>query len=532
MIKKLLKSKIELLLIVTLIILRLPAIGNDEFNTDVWKWKARSYDFSTGVFTLDFEKTIQKYHPGVTLMWIGTAGIKVYNLYYDLLLHTSPLDNEINTVFELHFVQKLILIFVISLASIFSFYALKKLTNPTFAIFAFLFMSFEPFYFTLTRIMHLEGLMTTFMFASFLWYLFYLKEPNKRIRVIISALFGAAAVLTKTTALFIIPFIGLIILIEKRDFKLVAKNFGVWLMLFVAFFFLIWPAMWTHPVEAVESLYKGIAIVGIEQEHIQLYFGKLVDNPGIFYYPVVAFYRGSILTLIGLIGLIFTYKKISDTTIKKIIMYGLLFSLFYIIEITIPSKKLDRYIVPVLSGLVLSASGFYYYLYSASKNKLLLLFIVVLQLAQVLILHPNYLAYYNPLTGGFKNGMFVIEPKWTFGQREIENFFVNEVKKEGFEAHKQGETLDSLLNAPEIKNKLVVALPEKYYTQLWPFIHRSGAWASILDISAHSMNSNYVMYPVWDDQSKSEDRFEMEYKDSIYLGGVAIYNVYQKDQNY
>ena len=104
MIKKL---KYEILIIFLFIIIHLPSLGHDSFNTDVWKWKARIYDFGSGVFTFDFAKTIQKYHPGVTLMWAGTAAVKVYNFYYDVVYQMPPPDNSVQTVFELNFVQKL-----------------------------------------------------------------------------------------------------------------------------------------------------------------------------------------------------------------------------------------------------------------------------------------------------------------------------------------------------------------------------------------------------------------------------------------
>src|SRR3989304_9797805 len=101
MMLKLLKNyKIEIIFVLLFILSRFPDLGYDVFNTDVWKWKARSYDFGTGVFTWDLEKTIQKYHPGVTLMWLGTAAIKVYNFYSE----RNPAARRIGMIFQLYFV--------------------------------------------------------------------------------------------------------------------------------------------------------------------------------------------------------------------------------------------------------------------------------------------------------------------------------------------------------------------------------------------------------------------------------------------
>ena len=54
------RIKYEILVFILFVVSRLPDLGYDTFNTDVWKWKARIFDFGTGIFTLDFAKTIQK----------------------------------------------------------------------------------------------------------------------------------------------------------------------------------------------------------------------------------------------------------------------------------------------------------------------------------------------------------------------------------------------------------------------------------------------------------------------------------------
>ena len=82
--------KYEIIVLILFVLSRVPQLGYDIFNTDAWKWKARIYDFGSGVFGLDLALTIQKYHPGVTLMWLGTIGVKVYNAYYDIFLGHPP----------------------------------------------------------------------------------------------------------------------------------------------------------------------------------------------------------------------------------------------------------------------------------------------------------------------------------------------------------------------------------------------------------------------------------------------------------
>ncbi|MCA9302422.1 hypothetical protein KDA10_03640, partial [candidate division WWE3 bacterium] len=98
----------EMFAFLLFVLTRLNNLGYDMFNTDVWKWKSRIYDFGEGIFTLSFEKTLQRYHPGVTLMWLGALGVKLQSFYYKVVLGFSPPDNDIQTVFILHFFQKIV----------------------------------------------------------------------------------------------------------------------------------------------------------------------------------------------------------------------------------------------------------------------------------------------------------------------------------------------------------------------------------------------------------------------------------------
>ena len=97
--KHFLDAKYELLVFVFFVLSRFPCLGHDIFNTDVWKWKSRIFDFGSGVFTMNFEQTLQRYHPGVTLMWLGTIAVKINSFYYKVILGTTPPDNNISTQF-------------------------------------------------------------------------------------------------------------------------------------------------------------------------------------------------------------------------------------------------------------------------------------------------------------------------------------------------------------------------------------------------------------------------------------------------
>ncbi|MBU1130230.1 glycosyltransferase family 39 protein [Patescibacteria group bacterium] len=484
------------------VLLRLPSLGHDLFNTDVWKWKARTYDFGTGVFTLDFEKTIQKYHPGVTLMWTGVAGVKIFNLY-----NKVP-EANVAFIFGLHSVQKILVVLIIGITMSSIFYVLKKLFGKKYALLTTFLICVEPFYVALTRVFHLEGLMTTFMIASLVWFYLSLQRGKGFIQ---SAIFASLSVLTKTSALILLPFFGIIFFLRKEF-----RKGAIWFCIFILGFVFLWPAMYTHSLLALETLYRGIFTIGIERSHIQLFLGKWVEDPGITFYPIVFLLRSSIYLLVGLVG--YPFLKNKDKQKTGFIKYMFSFGLLYFISMNIPAKKLDRYLLPtMISWLFVVAAFFEGYL-----DKLKTAVFVGIAIFILIYLHPNYLSYY---TVGLRNGIHMIEPKWMFGQREIQDYF----KASDFERFKDGETFDQYINNDELENKLTIGFKEKYYTQVWPFINEIGGRATIKDITAQAKQTNVFVYPVWDDDSFSEDRFKIKFIGNIKLRGVPIYNVYQRD---
>jgi hypothetical protein len=542
------KLKYEILIILFFVLSRLPTLGHDNFTTDTWKWKSRSYDFGSGVFGLDFQKTLQKYHPGVTLMWTGATGIKIYNVSYSLLNGTDPPDNNISTVFELDFVQKLLMVLVISVGLAFVFYPIKNIFGLTSAFLAVIAISFEPYYIALTRVFHLEGLLSIFMLVSVVWLYWFIDDGGHK-KLLVSAVFGGLAVLTKTTALFLIPFTILMLTVASLTKEGVAEGvvevlscrlrlllslkniftrFFLWAVAFSIIVFSLWPALWVDPQGVYKAIYKGVAVVGIEREHIQYYFGKLVEDPGPAFYPVVFLYKSSPWLLIGIVGLVFIAGRISAKK-KQFVLFLLIYSLLYLLMLSVPTKKLDRYIVPPLVSFAVISSFFYIWLWERVKinpvYKFLIMFTPVF--VSAVYVHPDYLSYYNPLTGGLKNGIRALEPKWLIGERETLNYFKNIQEIRKFQKS-DNTSLEGLIKEKKVNNILVVGFQEKYYTQIWPFFREIGAWAVIEDITAQSQYAGYFVYPVWNDTSNKEDRFELQYDGSIYIRGIEVYKVYRR----
>ena len=548
------KYRYEILFFVIFCLARAPYLGAEMFNTDTWKWKARIYDFGSGVFNLDFDKTLQKYHPGVTLMWIGTVAVKFEGLYCSVIPCPDETVDTVGAVFALHFFQKFFIVLAIGLTLALAFYPLRKLFGKKYAFITMFLLSFEPFFYALTRVIHLEALMTSFMLASFVWLFYTLETAREEQRsvklsgLILSAVLAGLSILTKSTAIFMLPFSLLsIVVYQHGSLRRVIKTSAIWLAPVLLTYFILWPSMWVHPLNTLDYVFiRGIKETGLEGEHTQIYFGKYTENPGLFYYFVVMAFKFSPFLVTGIVFFAFLVKRIvphfGADKAKRFILLGFIFTVGYLLEIIIPTKKLDRYILPALASISLLAGFFYTWainkfcallktgpgfapIFQMARKLVAITAFVGLFAYQSLALTPDYFSYYNPMFGGLAKGIYTLEPKWIIGQHQVTQYFADLIKTNRLELFTQGQSFD---NQKALSHKLTVAFPEKYYTQIWPFIRKIGGWATIEDLSPNARRTTYFVYPIWDDYSNQETRFTLIYLDSIYLRGVKMYNVYQR----
>lgn len=508
-----------LILVLFFILIRLPYLGFSNFNTDSFKWKQRIYDFGTGVFTFDFQKTNQKYHPGVTLLWIGTAAVKTHTLMYDYIYQSPLNDNSSDLIFSLNFYQ---IFFVVIFCSILLgvFYRfLIKIYDPIKSFAICLIFSIEPFFMGLTTTLHLDGILTLLILNSLITFYLFLTTKIKKYLVFSSIFFGLA-LLTKTTALLFLPIMFIIYIYQSyKDTKKLFYDLGLYFLIVCFTYFLIWPAMWVAPIDTLTYVVKGI-VVGTD-DHSQIYFGNLVSDPGPFYYLLVLLIKTPIYIFPTV--LLALYRQL-NTTYRKYTFetFILICSLLYIVEISIPSKKLDRYILPLTVLLSIFTISF---LYNKFKERIIYLFLF--NVFFVMYLNFDFFSYYNPLIGGLSKNAFLVEPKWAFGQKELTIFFSNEISKNNLELFPANEA--DVNRVRENNNRLIVAMPEKYFTQLNPYLRYIDSFAVINEIKSDAKRASYFIFPVWEDTSSEfKERYSLQYYDTIKVRGEDVYLVYKK----
>jgi hypothetical protein len=270
-------------------------------------------------------------------------------------------------------------------------------------------------------------------------------------------------------------------------------------------------------------VYKGVT-VGTD-DHTQIFLGQQLADPGPWYYVIVFLFKSSIFLFPALIFAVFMiYKgyKSSSLNIKSLgfELYLILLTFTYFIEISIPSKKLDRYILTSVLFLTLIVSSILW-----EKYKSLVISFVFINILTAIYINYDYFSYYNPLFGGLERGIRNFEPKWAFGQKEIQEYFLREIDSFSYDVFETGENIDKIqIN----NNKLIVALPEKYYTQLFPYFRQIGGWAVINELKPEAAKAKYFIFPVWENlATEFESRYNLVKIDSIRVRNTEVFYVYR-----
>ncbi|MCD6508085.1 glycosyltransferase family 39 protein [Candidatus Poribacteria bacterium] len=159
----------------------------------------------------------------------------------------------------------------------------------------------------------------------------------------------------------------------------------------------------------------------------QIFLGKVVYDPGLLYYPVmITIYSTPVVLFLAAVGfpLVWWAKRYRGKELNfRIYLCSAVFIPIYIISISLAAKKLSRYALPSAPVLDIMATislwvivdetirfikaGVLSYKYKMGGLKIVgltislmaLLGLIVCQFLTVVMLHPYYSSYYNPLWG-------------------------------------------------------------------------------------------------------------------------------------
>lgn len=312
-------------------------LNSDIVNPDGVNWHYRSQQFVVALKTKNFGNTFQHYHPGVTLMWVTGIPIELYKQVTGQNVYTEDNFSQFDLVAKgsLVFVQLVLTLYILSLLAGFIGFYRGLLVTVLF--------TFEPFFIGNSRLYHLDVLLALLSFISLL--LMYKGLKFKAIKfVVLASFFIAMAVLTKSIGLGLLGFAGCFALFLAIKNKSVGyfKYAFVLSALSISVIFLFFPALWVDPVKYLTFIFSEINRVGFVNGHNQIIFGEYTEDAGIYFYFLVLALKFSPLILAGVIAFLFAKNK---SKFSELNVFLIVFYVAYFIVMTIPSKKLDRYMV-------------------------------------------------------------------------------------------------------------------------------------------------------------------------------------------
>jgi len=411
---------------------------------DEAKWVMRSGNFYYALATGNFAQTYQREHPGVTIMWAGTAAYLFKfpdyvrfgprNFTRPQLLQNYLRDHQQEPL-EILALARGFMVLACGASLLLVWLCMVSLVGLLPATLGFLLVSFDPFYTGLSRLLHLDALSSTLMLLSLSAWLAYNRLDRKASFLLLSGIAAGLSWLTKSPAFFLIPMIGLFQLgtlwsiwrnTQEIGFKALwqaALPVLYWILIGAGVFVTLWPSMWVNPLGTLQQVFAQASSYAFEGHESATYFMGEIYTHGIpvwYFYPVIILWRTTPVILMGLL-LAFTttlyryqpsYPKAWQRWMQTLAVFAFLFLLF----MSVGAKKFDRYIVPVFLSLdIIAGFGWaillqelskrYHFIFSTNRWQFITAMVIGitvlgLQAGWAICSAPYYLSYYNPLMGG------------------------------------------------------------------------------------------------------------------------------------
>ncbi|MGY4884462.1 MAG: ArnT family glycosyltransferase [Nanobdellota archaeon] len=276
--------------------------------------------------------------------------------------------------FRLNFLIPIIIPLIGALSVILIYILGKEVFNKRIGIISALFLTFIPLHvFYSTRILT-EVLFTFFILLTFIYFWKGYEKEDKKSKILFGVFLGLS-LLSRYTALWIIPIFLIYFLIRDKSLKFLKDKY-LWYSI-LAFFLILLPWLiygifeYTNPIGAFIHGFKAAAYWGGQQNW--------------------SFFFTNWLKMFSVIGIIFIfvlvyilYKK--EFLKKEIYLFLTWFILFLGISICMPHKE-DRFIIPLIPPLVILSS---YFIDKIKKYKEIIIAILI-----ILLIFSLEINFYN-----------------------------------------------------------------------------------------------------------------------------------------
>jgi hypothetical protein len=412
-------------------------LDKDVINPDGINWHTRTQAFTEALSKGNYSDTFQAYHPGTTLMWISGPLLNVLRpVKYD-----DAVDPK-TTFLERDYYAKLSVVTFGTVLFALTLILLWNLVGFKYASFYAIVFTLEPFIIGMRRLYHLDFLMTSLTLLSFLLLIYFNYKKQQWFLLILSGLFYALALLTKSTAIIFLPIIPFIFILGNSSLLKKLVGLLAFIAVSIGFIYAFFPPIWKHPIESAPKYYtkiaNGITDIGIvgkkemgtsgEGENTTL--DETVADKDRTFYAKALFMRlsvsGCLLLIVALIVSSYSGLKsfvllirdsIKSKSIRTVInpsiaswisIWSIGISLAALIVLTLAAKKSDRYEILIFPFVLLVVASFF------NKLKLHISIPIIVLYSYFVIrglvaIHPYYLAYSNPLLGGIEARLEILD---------------------------------------------------------------------------------------------------------------------------
>jgi hypothetical protein len=403
------------------------------------EWYERSVRFWDALLAGDLGGTYQRYHPGVTTMWVAGLGLRIYAAAHgwsgDELL--EPPQSSLD--FRPYPVEAGVaaLSLVISLCICLAYVLLARLLGWRVGFVGGCLLALDPFYLEQSKVLHVDALLATLMLVSALFLAGYLQR-KRWLHLALSGAFAGLAFLTKSPSGFLIPCVVLSAayrhLAENSIYgspKMrawasrvgkIARDLVVWGLAAACIFVLLWPAMWVTPGEVLFKMAQRIEF-HIETVHRNPNFfaGQVVyDDPGPLFYLATIAWKTTLVTLPALLASVFfLIRRAKHWRDNESVWWVLLYACGFTGAMMVAARKELRYLIPTFPALdVLAAWGLVQMADAVGRpNRLwkrtwvpatIVVAALAVQALAVLRHHPYYGTHHNLLLGGSRVAQHIL----------------------------------------------------------------------------------------------------------------------------
>ncbi|MEA3376712.1 MAG: phospholipid carrier-dependent glycosyltransferase [Chloroflexota bacterium] len=340
-------------------------------------WYERSAQFWDALLNRDWAGTYQRHHPGVTTMWIAGSGMRLY-----LAAQGQPASKMRDLPSDLPSPQGpavragvAVIGLVVALCVVGAYVLLSRMSGWKMAFVAGWLMALDPFHITHSKMIHVDALLSGFMLLSVLFLITHLTQKTRG-TLVVSGVFGGLSFLSKSPALFLFPYTGLITTIQvlTEDGLPGLAAWGAWAAciwkvlrslliwgIVVAFVVCtLWPAMLVQPVKTVSNVLGHGALRHAEKVHPfpQFFLGRNVKDPGLLYYPINLAWKTTLVTLPAIGLAIWFLMRRKQRAHARSQWYSLIYVGAFLIQMSLGAKKISRYVLPAFLALdVVAAWG-------------------------------------------------------------------------------------------------------------------------------------------------------------------------------